>query len=305
MKYVPNLIPTNSKVTLDIDFKSSDKSKSTGTTWTVLSYIGAGLFLIGALGTIFPRFWVGVITLIIGLTLLPQGHKWIEEKLKFKFTWLIKSVFLAILLMTLVPISQNYTRHYEEIKAQENAERARLEAEEQQKRVESEKKEKERLDSLNYYNAKADEKIKANQFRSAIRYLNAALNFSTTRSDIVQKRADCFFNSNQISKAIDEYSSLINSTYNAGDNYYKRALCYQKANKRREAVSDLKHAIQLGNSRASKLHEQLNPLKRRIAYYVTRCCDGSTSSATGQGACSHHGGVCNWNDPVYEEYRDY
>jgi hypothetical protein len=25
-----------------------------------------------------------------------------------------------------------------------------------------------------------------------------------------------------------------------------------------------------------------------------RCCDGTLSSATGRGACSHHGGVCEW-----------
>lgn len=25
-----------------------------------------------------------------------------------------------------------------------------------------------------------------------------------------------------------------------------------------------------------------------------RCCDGTRSSATGSGACSHHGGVCEW-----------
>jgi hypothetical protein len=24
------------------------------------------------------------------------------------------------------------------------------------------------------------------------------------------------------------------------------------------------------------------------------CCDGTRSSATGKGACSHHGGVCQW-----------
>ena len=32
--------------------------------------------------------------------------------------------------------------------------------------------------------------------------------------------------------------------------------------------------------------------------YTTRvgaiCCDGTRSSATGRGACSHHGGVCEW-----------
>jgi energy-coupling factor transporter transmembrane protein EcfT len=45
----------------------------------------------------------------------------------------------------------------------------------------------------------------------------------------------------------------------------------------------------------------------RVKYrekYVTRtvganCCDGSTSNATGRGACSHHGGVCSWAVEYY------
>ena len=38
--------------------------------------------------------------------------------------------------------------------------------------------------------------------------------------------------------------------------------------------------------------------KREKSSYEVRvgalCCDGSRSSATGRGACSHHGGVCQW-----------
>jgi tetratricopeptide (TPR) repeat protein len=88
-------------------------------------------------------------------------------------------------------------------------------------------------------------------------------------------------------------------------NYLKRAICFEKLHKRQEVVNDLKKAIALGNEEASLLYDKINPIKKKIAYYVTRCCDGSTSNAKGRGACSHHDGVCNWNDPVYTEYRDY
>ncbi len=39
------------------------------------------------------------------------------------------------------------------------------------------------------------------------------------------------------------------------------------------------------------------PVKEKEAYQVrvgAVCCDGSRSYATGRGACSHHGGVCQW-----------
>src|SRR5690606_41486298 len=86
---------------------------------------------------------------------------------------------------------------------------------------------------------------------------------------------------------------------------YSRALCYSKSGQTADAVRDCRKAMKLGNKEANKLHEKINPIKKRIAYYVTRCCDGTTSNAKGRGACSHHGGVCNWNEPVYEEYRKY
>ena len=39
------------------------------------------------------------------------------------------------------------------------------------------------------------------------------------------------------------------------------------------------------------------PVKEKETYQVrvgAICCDGSRSYATGRGACSHHGGVCEW-----------
>lgn len=42
--------------------------------------------------------------------------------------------------------------------------------------------------------------------------------------------------------------------------------------------------------------------ERVITGYCTLCNDGqySPSNAKGRGACSHHGGVANWNAPVYD-----
>jgi tetratricopeptide (TPR) repeat protein len=305
MKYVPNLIPSKSRVDLDLEFESVQKPAINQSIWFILSFVGSVPFLLAALMFIVPRFWQSLLLLVIGLALLPRGHRWIEEKLRFKFTWLIKTVFLSLLIVILIPVSQNYTDYYRGIEEKEQLEKTRQAEAELQKRLEEERKEKLRQDSLNYYSAKADEKIKAGQLRTAAKLLSSAIKFSNDQNDLIQKRADCFFRTGQLGSAISDYSSLINSSHNTGDNYFNRAQCYVKNGQIRGAVSDLKEAMQLGDSRAETLHEQINPLKRRVAYYVTRCCDGSTSNAKGRGACSHHHGVCNWNDPVYEEYRDY
>jgi hypothetical protein len=86
---------------------------------------------------------------------------------------------------------------------------------------------------------------------------------------------------------------------------YERAVCYIKLRKVQLAVDDLNSAKENGFEKAEKLYEKVNPLRKRVAYYITLCADGSTSSATGRGACSWHGGVAEWNHPVYEEYRKY
>lgn len=41
--------------------------------------------------------------------------------------------------------------------------------------------------------------------------------------------------------------------------------------------------------------------ENKVVSYCTRCMDGtfSPSCATGRGACSHHGGVAQWNAPRY------
>ena len=50
-------------------------------------------------------------------------------------------------------------------------------------------------------------------------------------------------------------------------------------------------------------YETITTYERKITGYCTLCNDGtySPTCATGRGACSHHGGVKEWNAPVYSE----
>lgn len=47
--------------------------------------------------------------------------------------------------------------------------------------------------------------------------------------------------------------------------------------------------------------EEVTTTEQVISYYCTLCVDGtwSPSCAVGRGACSHHGGVAQYNAPVY------
>lgn len=305
MRYVPDLIPKGSRVTIDFDSLSCEHPSAIKQVLKILSFIGTALCLIGALGTIFTRFYQGTILWLAAAALLPHGYNPFEMVLKFKFTWLLKSIFISVLLVALVPISQHYTKYYEEVERNEHAEKNRLEEEQKEKLLAEERREKERQDSLNYYASQAEIKLKSHQYKSSIQYLSAAIRFTNNPDEFIQKRADSYLSLNDVNSAVKDYSILISSSYNKSDNYYSRALCHKKLKDKRSAVADLKEAIRLGNTKAIKVHEQINPLKRRILYYVTRCCDGTTSNAKGRGACSHHHGVCDWNDPVYQEYREY
>jgi hypothetical protein len=99
--------------------------------------------------------------------------------------------------------------------------------------------------------------------------------------------------------------SLIETSPASADFVYIRGICFQKTGSMQKAVADLKSAKEMGNEKAESLYEKLNPIKKYIIGYMTRCCDGTSSSARGRGACSHHGGVCNWNEPIYEERRKF
>lgn len=58
---------------------------------------------------------------------------------------------------------------------------------------------------------------------------------------------------------------------------------------------------------AEKSHtETVTTYREEITSYCTLCNDGiySPSCATGRGACSHHGGVAQWNAPRYDRVAE-
>lgn len=167
--------------------------------------------------------------------------------------------------------------------------------------------EKQKEDSLKLYYHSFDSLFQAQKFEKAILQLDTALHFCTKRSrdSIQQLRAELHFQLKHFESATKDYSSLIQRQYMSAHSYYHRAECYLKMDSTQKAVDDLKEAISLNHPTASELHDKVNPEKKRVSHYVTRCCDGSISHSTGRGTCSHHGGVCNWSEAVYETYREY
>ncbi|GAB3753082.1 hypothetical protein GCM10028817_18320 [Spirosoma pomorum] len=119
--------------------------------------------------------------------------------------------------------------------------------------------------------------------------------------------ATSYFLTKQYRLALQAYDQLVAATSDNTELRYKRALCYQRLGQKSDALTDLYKASNDGYVPATKLYNQLNPELRRILYYQTVCCDGSDSpsNAKGRGACSHHGGVCDWNKPIYQTYRKY
>ncbi|MBE8726195.1 hypothetical protein [Flavobacterium hungaricum] len=310
MKYVSNLIPEKSRV-LEYYFKGNIyETKKIKVFQKFLRWLLASFFILFALLSLKHP----LITLLfgfIGFMISPFGHVWLEKKFKFRLTKKIKSFSAIIILLFSFPLLV----HYNTID-NKKAEMLSLKFEkEKRERIELERKEKIRNDSLTYYLNISSQFALKHKTDDAFKQLKAASLFSKLPEDIerisIEKRKISTIRAYDLVKAekyklaLSDLNTLISETDNNSNLYYNRALCFSKTGKIGEAVSDCLKAMKLGDIRADKLYNKINPVKRRIAYYVTRCCDGTTSSSSGRGTCSHHGGVCNWSEPVYEEYRKY
>jgi hypothetical protein len=112
-------------------------------------------------------------------------------------------------------------------------------------------------------------------------------------------------NAFQYSSSIEKIKYLFSQDISNDKLYYLLGYSYENIGDKLSAIESYKISSDRGNTFATKKYEQLNPQKKRISHYVTLCCDGTISYSTGRGTCSWHGGVCEWNYPVYENYRDY
>lgn len=301
--YVPNLIPEKHRVIASYFIKQANKPATTSNkVLQILSTILSVLLFMMAVPYLFLHFWLGCLFGVLGFLFLPYGHRWIEKNLRFKLTGKVKTGLVVPLFIALGVLGN----HYGEID-QRIALEQQLEADRNERiKIEAHKKEQARKDSLNLYLSKAENLTEQHRYAQAVAVYDSALTYSTgQQTDILVSKASCLVGAGKYEDATAEITALINLGVERSDLYFQRAVCLNKQRKIEDAVSDLKVAMQLGSLDAEKFHDQINPVRRRITGYVTRCCDGSTSYARGRGACSHHGGVCDWNDPVYEEYRKY
>lgn len=310
MRYIPNLIPVKSRVLEGYFRVAPSPAKKKNVIQEIFSWLFGIMFMLNALVYITHPI-LSIVLAVLGFLLLPPGHKWIEKKLQFKLTARIKTIAAAVLLILAIPL----TNHYIGIdKAKEEKLQLFAKAEETKKKAEA-RVEQQRKDSLEFHVETGRTAIQKGQLAKAISELDHAARFAASEGDrgllekekisIATLKSGELIKAGKYKMAMGELDALLANNPGNSDLLYYRAMCYSKTGRTAEAVQDCKKAMEIGSEEASKLHEKINPIRKRVAYYVTRCCDGSTSSATGRGACSHHGGVCDWNDPVYEEYRKY
>jgi|GEM_PF-503924 len=311
MKYVPNLIPEHSSPGTDTYERGSLNKRAAEAAPAFLRIIGisfAILTFIISLPTLFTNVWAGIILILLGLAFLPGGYAVLERRFKFSFSWPVRLVCIPVLFILFAIVISNDTELQAERNkktAEEQAAKALAEKEKEAVTALAIKKEQIRKARVEGFRTKAQARFKGNSAKAGLVFLDSAIIFATTeRNELIETRAAYYFKTGKFEAAMKDYTSLLDST-NRNDIYYQRARCYVKLKQIKSAVADLQSAMDKGNTEASVLYEKINPLKRRVLYYVTRCCDGSTSNAKGRGACSHHDGVCDWNDPVYETYREY
>lgn len=308
MKYQKGLIPDQHRV-LQGYFNETNIIKSNALkTIDVLGAIFFVIFLLLALLFVahpLMLMFFGIPAFVCS----PFGRRYLERRLRFRMT--LAMLFGCIFLFGIpaIPMAMQYSK--EDTIANLKAEAKRLA--EQKMAAEIAAKDKNRRDSLALY---LNEATKAgDNIKKARAMVALASGYTKTDSDkvavkskeiqIMAVEANAHFKSKRYAQAIKGYNAVVDAGLQNAEVLYKRGYSYYKIGKLKLAVADLEVARQLRYEGATRLYEKVNPIRKRIAYYVTRCCDGSTSDASGRGACSWHGGVCNWNEPIYEEYRKY
>lgn len=306
MSYIPDLIPKEHKV-LPAYFKPSNvASKTAPTNETSLYFILSIILFISAVFN-FNRFFFALPLAFAGFIFTPMGKRWLEKQGRFNLTSIIRLTLGAALFVLCVPLFS----YYEGVEAEEHHQK---EVRHQQALVftrDSLQKDSIRQDSLRYYASKS---LKSNP-EVGLRTLLVAEHFTATDSDrrlieqttqIVQLKLA----QRQISEGHYKQALTLLDTLNAQipedpEILYQRALCHMHVGQMGMAAGDLAIALNKGSLKAKKLYNKVNPIRRRVIGYTTLCSDGSTSSASGRGACSWHGGVADWNHPIYEESRKY
>lgn len=320
--YIENFINPRYRVNLDFDkleFGGDVPSKTS----CVLEYLVSFFLMVLLVVNVCHVWWLAVIPNVLVLCLVfPPVTSFFQLKMGVtfsgKFIW-IGSILLVGLVFGMMKVSKatDEKRRIETEIAAEQQRQAALAIEQEQMRM-AEEKEKIRLDSLNFHQQRADSLLQKKNMNEALVEYEAAVPFADelVASMIYYKIGNLFFANKQYKEALSTYLKISQSQNNSSSDtlQYNKAICYMEENGDiQSAVYALKKAVR--TKRVELLFNKINPVKtrysyvdkpverRRIAYYEILCGDGSSSfSSSRRGACSHHGGVADWNHPVYEKY---
>lgn len=112
--------------------------------------------------------------------------------------------------------------------------------------------------------------------------------------------ADLDFKLKEYRSARKNYGKYVEMNATDADALFHLGVCYLDAKNKSKAKKYFEKASNLGHSQACKNYRELSAKTRYSIRSV--CCDGSYSSSTGRGTCSHHGGVCRTEHVPYKTY---
>lgn len=310
MRYVPNLLPATSKVLPEYFKGNIYKPAKKNTLVEITMWLLGILLFLFALDNL-NHLFLFLLSGFLGFMLIPPGHRFLEKKLRFRLTPKIKTVTACSLFFALVPVSG----HYDDIDRKAALQVKQAEEKSAKEKEISAQKDRQRKDSLAWYLQQSKRLAAAHKLEDANQVLQNAQAFVVTpeeRDQVANQQVGIKsitalnkVKAGKYEDALSEIEGLLLLNPSNRELQYNKALCKSKMGNIQEAVSDLKPLLTAEYPDAVTLHNKINPVRKRVTGTCTRCCDGSISYATGRGACSHHGGVCNWNEPIYEESRKY
>jgi hypothetical protein len=306
MPYIPNLIPPEHQVLPEYFNGKNPINQQGQKPPSPFWYFAAAILTTAGIFNA-ERPWMAASLILTATLCTPYGKRKLESAAHFQLTLKLRLWFCLILLLLNIPLVFYY-QHEGFLATQRQA---TLQQQARQFSADSAKKEQLRRDSLYQQISQsrhqtlktawvtlvnADRLAKTPEDKDTLTKTWHLLALSLSSQLINEGR----YNQAQLILA-DQFKREPGSP----SLLYNRALCYYRSGNIRLAVNDLDSARSSGFKEANRLYNKLNPLKKHVAYYCTLCCDGSTSDATGRGACSWHGGVCQWNHPIYETSRKY
>lgn len=119
---------------------------------------------------------------------------------------------------------------------------------------------------------------------------------------VLHKRlGNIYANSKNYRKAVKHYETCSKAGKSSAELELNLANSYMKLKKRKAALPHFQLAAEKGSRTACETYREMTATTR----YTTSsaCCDGTSSSSTGRGTCSHHGGVCGIRRTPHKVYN--